>query len=351
MTATCTTYYRHTDLNATSGAVTHRYYVRDYLGSVRAVFDLYGNLEQTNDYNVTGIPSSRHLGNADVHKHTGKEFQGFNGLAWYDNNARYYDPILARFTTQDPLAEKYPWLSPYVHCSNNPLNRVDPTGLFDISEIEEDQCYPLVIVIPSNHKKIDKSRNSLAFEKTISAAKSNNIPIIKVDNLDDYSLSMSAISALNSSVKTYALTSHGKSGMFSIGDTKITPNSDVSSLKEGLEGKSVFLYSCSTAKGPDGSQLIKNFSSQTSSTTVGAMHNLNGGYNFDGSYGLTQSKTPYIDMILGINNQNSYKMSIEGRDASVIYNLTISANGKLNWTSRNIFGGYYLHKLINFFVK
>ena len=56
MTATCTTYYHHTDLNTTSGALTHRYYLRDYLGSVRAVFDLYGNLEQTNDYNnVTGI--------------------------------------------------------------------------------------------------------------------------------------------------------------------------------------------------------------------------------------------------------------------------------------------------------
>ena len=130
MTATCTTYYRHTDLNTTSGALTHRYYVRDYLGSVRAVFDLYGNLEQTNDYNVTGIPSSRHLGNADVHKHTGKEFQGFNGLAWYDNNARYYDPILARFTTQDPLAEKYPWLSPYNHCACNPVKFIDPDGKY-----------------------------------------------------------------------------------------------------------------------------------------------------------------------------------------------------------------------------
>ncbi len=112
-------------------SVSYHFFERDYLGSVRAVFDLYGNLEQTNDYNVTGIPSSRHLGNADVHKHTGKEFQGFNGLAWYDNNARYYDPILARFTTQDPLAETTPWNSPYVHCSNNPLNRVDASGLAD----------------------------------------------------------------------------------------------------------------------------------------------------------------------------------------------------------------------------
>lgn len=109
-------------------SVSYHFFERDYLGSVRAVFDLYGNLEQTNDYNVTGIPSSRHLGNADVHKHTGKEFQGFNGLAWYDNNARYYDPILARFTTQDPLAEKYPWLSPYNHCANNPMRFVDRDG-------------------------------------------------------------------------------------------------------------------------------------------------------------------------------------------------------------------------------
>lgn len=128
MTATSYSYYPCSDIAISNGAVTHRYYVRDYLGSVRAVFDLYGNLEQTNDYNVTGIPSSRHLGNADVHKHTGKEFQGFNGLAWYDNNARYYDPILARFTTHDPLAEKYPWLSPYNHCANNPLRNIDING-------------------------------------------------------------------------------------------------------------------------------------------------------------------------------------------------------------------------------
>ena len=110
-------------------SVSYHFFERDYLGSVRAVFDLYGNLEQANDYNVTGIPSIRHLGNADVHKHTGKEFQGFNGLAWYDNNARYYDPILGRFTSQDPLAEKYPWLSPYNHCANNPLKFVDRDGM------------------------------------------------------------------------------------------------------------------------------------------------------------------------------------------------------------------------------
>ena len=49
MTTICSSYYQYFG-TTTSRALTHRYYVRDYLGSVREVFDLYGNLEQTNDY-------------------------------------------------------------------------------------------------------------------------------------------------------------------------------------------------------------------------------------------------------------------------------------------------------------
>ena len=54
MTVTCTTYYRHTDLNTSNGALTHRYYVRDYLGSTRAVIDESGNVLQSTAYYPLG---------------------------------------------------------------------------------------------------------------------------------------------------------------------------------------------------------------------------------------------------------------------------------------------------------
>lgn len=50
-----------------------------------------------------------------------------HGLNWYDYSARHKDDW--RFTTIDPLAEKYPSISPYAYCNNNPIKFVDPTGM------------------------------------------------------------------------------------------------------------------------------------------------------------------------------------------------------------------------------
>jgi hypothetical protein len=52
-----------------------------------------------------------------------------HGLNMYDYGARIYDPVIGRFTTMDPLAEKYYSVSPYAYCGNNPINRTDPTGM------------------------------------------------------------------------------------------------------------------------------------------------------------------------------------------------------------------------------
>ena len=55
MTTACASYYRDSDIT-TSGALTHRYYVRDYLGSTRAVVDEDGNVLQSTAYYPSGVP-------------------------------------------------------------------------------------------------------------------------------------------------------------------------------------------------------------------------------------------------------------------------------------------------------
>jgi RHS repeat-associated protein len=50
------------------------------------------------------------------YKYNGKELDRRNDVNLYDYSARHYDPTAARFTTVDPMAEKYYSISPYAYC-------------------------------------------------------------------------------------------------------------------------------------------------------------------------------------------------------------------------------------------
>lgn len=59
----------------------------------------------------------------------GNIWSGENSLDLYDSHARWYDSMIGRTTSQDPLAEKYYHLSPYLWCAANPIKYIDENGI------------------------------------------------------------------------------------------------------------------------------------------------------------------------------------------------------------------------------
>ena len=93
---------------------------------------------------------------------TGKETDCETGFSYF--GARYYDPtLLTSWTAIDPLADKYPSLSPYNYCAWNPMKLVDPNGMdtlnvrynnktktWDISSLIPSQGVDVINVTKSN---------------------------------------------------------------------------------------------------------------------------------------------------------------------------------------------------------
>ena len=64
---------------------------------------------------------------ADIHTFSAKEKDTETGLSYF--GSRYYSSDLSIWLSVDPMSDKYPSLSPYVYCANNPIKLVDPNGM------------------------------------------------------------------------------------------------------------------------------------------------------------------------------------------------------------------------------
>ena len=108
------------------------YYHPNHLGSTCYVTDENASVVQgflyapfgeiTNEYNA-----GWQNGTLPEYSFNAKELDEETGMYYYE--ARYYAPPI--FISRDVLFEKKPWLTPYHYCSNNPVVRVDPSGMMD----------------------------------------------------------------------------------------------------------------------------------------------------------------------------------------------------------------------------
>ncbi|HPN95175.1 MAG: tRNA(Glu)-specific nuclease WapA precursor [bacterium ADurb.Bin236] len=136
-----------------TGAAQYFYYHKDGMGSVREITNGAGEVARRNDYDsfgnivsVNGCPTAPEYpaapgaacdgagaGAGDAYFAPAHEFYftyAYTGRQWdaeaslYHYRARYYDPHIGRFISEDPQ-----W-SPnlYAYVSNNPMNYTDPSG-------------------------------------------------------------------------------------------------------------------------------------------------------------------------------------------------------------------------------
>ena len=115
------------------------YYHSDHLGSAAYLTNDDGKVTQTLNYLPYGedwvdvrYDLDPSLGQ---YRFNGKEKDHESGFHYY--GARYYwSELLAGWLSVDPLADKYPSISPYNYCLWNPVKLVDPDGR-DVWEVDE----------------------------------------------------------------------------------------------------------------------------------------------------------------------------------------------------------------------
>ena len=116
--------------------MTFHYYTQDNLGNNRPVINnstvfFPQNALRKTRYAIPYGAVIADLGTSTTsqpYKFCGKQLITTKGLYEYDFGARQYYSAVPAFTRIDPMAEKYPWLSPYLYCANNPVNLVDLDG-------------------------------------------------------------------------------------------------------------------------------------------------------------------------------------------------------------------------------
>lgn len=101
------------------------YFVQDHLGSTRALTDAIGNVVEQQQYDSFGNSAGS---TRTRYGYTGRERDPDTGLYYY--RARFYDPHLGRFISEDPI-RLAGGINQFSYVSNNPQNSIDPTGLYE----------------------------------------------------------------------------------------------------------------------------------------------------------------------------------------------------------------------------
>ena len=100
--------------------------LQDELGSVIALVNNTGTITTAYTFDPFGVTSLSGTGSLNLFQYAGRENE-LNGLYYY--RARYYNPLIGRFISEDPLGFAGSGQNLYAYASDSPINFRDPMGL------------------------------------------------------------------------------------------------------------------------------------------------------------------------------------------------------------------------------
>lgn len=106
---------------------TMAYYSADGLGTVTSLEDAAGTVVAAYTYDSFGNLTSQEPQLINPFRYTGREWDQETNLYYY--RARYYDPSIGRFISEDPIRLASGTTNFYAYVGNDPIDYVDPFGL------------------------------------------------------------------------------------------------------------------------------------------------------------------------------------------------------------------------------
>jgi len=144
------------------------YYISDFRGSTVAMTDATTAANITHQYQYDDFGKVTRLSEANFNpfRYVGKYGVMYEDSLNYFMRARYYDPAIGRFMSEDPV-----WsVNLYPYSNSNPLNNVDPSGLLTQREIQNMNFETLDKFI-KNLKKKEKIQSSDKLKQYLKWAK------------------------------------------------------------------------------------------------------------------------------------------------------------------------------------
>ena len=112
------------------GTPTSPWYLQDYQNSVVGTTDFYGNIQSWTIYDAYGnVWGAEGTAPPTEWGYQGERYDSATGL--YEMGARYYDPTVGKWTTQDPMSFAAGDSNLYRYVNNSPTNWTDPSGTLD----------------------------------------------------------------------------------------------------------------------------------------------------------------------------------------------------------------------------